>query len=176
MSFRLCSPLQQSFIFNCMKLMDYKKKQWTVINVWLKEEYTHACKVLNAYGHQEQCAQMDAENLKKGEICVEDNHLRWLKAHVGYLGNECAVELAKEAITKGDPFLLPKPLSDLKAEIKSAALSIWQDNWDNGETGRSTHDIVPRVSNKPVGWNREEIMFVTGHGPLIPSSLQSSNT
>ncbi|GBN56303.1 hypothetical protein AVEN_117553-1 [Araneus ventricosus] len=64
-------------------------------------------------------------------------------------------QLAKEAITKGDPFLLPKPLSYLKAEMKSAALSIWQDNWDNGETGRSTHDIVPRVSNKPVGWNRE---------------------
>ncbi|GBN98172.1 hypothetical protein AVEN_163378-1 [Araneus ventricosus] len=78
-------------------------------------------------------------------------------------------------MTKGDPFLLPKPLSYLKSEIKSAALSIWQDNWDNGETGRGTHDIVPRVSNKPVGWNREEIMFVTGHGPF-PSYLQSSNT
>ncbi|GBM10295.1 hypothetical protein AVEN_50011-1 [Araneus ventricosus] len=91
-------------------------------------------------------------------------HLRWLKAHVGYLGNECADQLAKEA--KGDPFFLPKPLSYLKSEIRSAALSIWQENWDNGETGRSTHDIVPRVSNKPVGWIREEIMFVTGHGPF----------
>ncbi|GBL73524.1 hypothetical protein AVEN_159510-1 [Araneus ventricosus] len=69
------------------------------------------------------------------------------------------------------PFLLPKPLSYLKSEINLAALSIWQDNWDNGETGRSTHDIVPRVSNKPVGWNREEMMFVTGHGPL-PSYLR----
>ncbi|GBM69188.1 hypothetical protein AVEN_103114-1 [Araneus ventricosus] len=81
-------------------------------------------------------------------------------------GNECADQLAKEDITKGDSFLLPKPLSYLKAEIKSAALSIWQGNWDNGETGRSTHDIVPRVSNKPAGWKREEIMFVTGHGPF----------
>ncbi|GBN52199.1 hypothetical protein AVEN_17458-1 [Araneus ventricosus] len=93
-------------------------------------------------------------------------YLRWLKAHVGYFGNECADQLAKEAITKGDPFLLPKPLSYLKSEIKSAALSIWQDNWDDGKTGRSTHDIVPRVSNKPVGWNREELMFVTGRGPF----------
>ncbi|GBM21554.1 hypothetical protein AVEN_85362-1 [Araneus ventricosus] len=38
-------------------------------------------------------------------------HLRWLKAHVGYLSNECADQLAKEAITKGDPFFLSKPLS-----------------------------------------------------------------
>ncbi|GBO17541.1 hypothetical protein AVEN_150018-1 [Araneus ventricosus] len=51
-------------------------------------------------------------------------HLRWLKAHVGYLGNECADQLTKEAITKGDPFLLPKPLSYLKSEIRSVALSI----------------------------------------------------
>ncbi|GBL87832.1 hypothetical protein AVEN_192017-1 [Araneus ventricosus] len=94
-------------------------------------------------------------------------HLRWFKAHVRYLGNECADQLAKEAITKGDPCFLPKPLSYLKSEIRSAALSIWQDNWDNGETVRSTHDIVPRVTNKPVGWNREELMFVTGHGPFL---------
>ncbi|GBM45027.1 hypothetical protein AVEN_98878-1 [Araneus ventricosus] len=97
-------------------------------------------------------------------------HLRRLKAHVGYLGNELADQLAKEAITKGDPFLLPKPLYHLKSEIKSAALSIWQDNWVNRETGRSTHDIVVRVSSKPVGCNREKIMFVTGHAPF-PSSL-----
>ncbi|GBM57964.1 hypothetical protein AVEN_72915-1 [Araneus ventricosus] len=109
-------------------------------------------------------------------LCHKHIHLRWFKAHVvGYLGNECADQLAKEAITKMDPFFLPKTLSYLKSEIKSAALSIWQHSWDNGETGRSTHDIVPRVSNKLVGWNREEIMFVTGHGPF-PSYLQSSNT
>ncbi|GBN16185.1 hypothetical protein AVEN_111671-1 [Araneus ventricosus] len=77
-------------------------------------------------------------------------HLRWVKALVRFLGNECADHLVKEAITKGDPFFLPKPLSYLKSEIRSAALSIWQDNWDNRETNSSTHEIVPRVSNKPV--------------------------
>ncbi|GBM87633.1 hypothetical protein AVEN_235169-1 [Araneus ventricosus] len=87
-------------------------------------------------------------------------------------GNECADQLTKEAITKGDPFFLPKCY--LKSEIKSAALSICHDNWDNGETGRKTHDIVPGVSNKTVGWNREELMFVTGHGPF-PSYLHRFN-
>ncbi|GBM83186.1 hypothetical protein AVEN_43681-1 [Araneus ventricosus] len=84
-------------------------------------------------------------------LSLERIHLRWLKAHVGYLGNEYADHLAKEAITKGFPFFLPNPLSYQKSEIRSAALSIWQDNWDNSETGRRTHDIVPRFSNKPVG-------------------------
>ncbi|GBO41524.1 hypothetical protein AVEN_133168-1, partial [Araneus ventricosus] len=42
---------------------------------------------------------------------------RMLKAHVGHLGNKCTDQLAKEAITKGEPFFLPKPLSYLKSEI-----------------------------------------------------------
>ncbi|GBN92563.1 hypothetical protein AVEN_162665-1 [Araneus ventricosus] len=125
--------------------------------------------ILNPKSHRSLVREIQTPLLSHKHI-----HLKWLKTHVGYLGNECADQLAKEVITNGDPFLLPKPLSYLKSEIKSAALSIWQDNWDNGGTGRSTHDIVPRVSNKPVGWNREEIMFVTGHGPF-PSYLHRFN-
>ncbi|GBL75371.1 hypothetical protein AVEN_194568-1 [Araneus ventricosus] len=142
------------------------------IKIWT-DSLSSLMAILNSKSHHSMIREIQTLLLSHKHI-----HLRWLKAHVGYLGNECAEQLAKEAITKGDPFLLPKPLSYLKSEIKSAALSIWQDNWDNGETGRSTHGIVPRVSNKPVGWNREEIMFVTGHGtgPFIPSSLQSSKT
>ncbi|GBM60672.1 hypothetical protein AVEN_62623-1 [Araneus ventricosus] len=99
---------------------------------------------------------------------------RHRNSNMGYLGIECADQLAIEAITKGVPFFLPKPLSYLKSEIRSSAFSIWQDNWDNGETGRSTHDIVPRVSNKPVGWNREELLFFIGHGH-IPSYRHGFN-
>ncbi|GBO01538.1 hypothetical protein AVEN_132139-1 [Araneus ventricosus] len=51
------------------------------------------------------------------------------------------------------------------ASLLVNALSIWQDKWDNGETGRSTYEIVPnRVSNKPVGWSREELMFFQDTG------------
>ncbi|GBN23027.1 hypothetical protein AVEN_30138-1 [Araneus ventricosus] len=138
------------------------------IKIWT-DSLSSLVDILNPKSHHSMVREIQTLLLSHKHI-----HLRWLKAHVGYLGNECADQLAKEAITKGNPFLLSKPLSYRKAEIKSAALSIWQDNWDNGETGRSTHDIVPRVSNKPVEWNREEIMFVTGHGPF-PSYLHRCN-
>ncbi|GBM27653.1 hypothetical protein AVEN_49956-1 [Araneus ventricosus] len=72
---------------------------------------------------------------------------------------------------KRRPFLSPKPLSYLKSEIRSTDLSIWQ---DNGKTGRRTHDIVPGVSIKPVEWNKEQLMFVTGYGPF-PSYLHRFN-
>ncbi|GBL98128.1 hypothetical protein AVEN_84619-1 [Araneus ventricosus] len=90
-----------------------------------------------------------------------------------YLGNEFVDQLAKLAVTKGDLFFQSNSLSYLKSEIRSAALNIWQDNWDNGETIRSTHDIVPRVSNKPVGWNREQLIFVTGHSPFRHAFIAS---
>ncbi|GBM19472.1 hypothetical protein AVEN_259373-1 [Araneus ventricosus] len=139
------------------------------IKIWT-DSLSSLMAILNPKSHDSMVREIQTLLLSHKHI-----HLRRLKAHVGYLGNECADQLSKKAITKDDPFLLPKPLSCLKYEIKSAALSIWQDNWDKGETGRSTHDIVPGVSNKPVRWNREELMFVTGHGPF-PSYLQSSNT
>ncbi|GBN63014.1 hypothetical protein AVEN_173752-1 [Araneus ventricosus] len=138
------------------------------IKIWT-DSLSSLMAILNPKSHHSMVREIQTLLLSHTHI-----HLRWLKARVGYLGNECADQLAKEAITKGYSFLLPKPLSYLKSEIKSAALSIWQDNWDNGETGRSTHDIVPGVSNKPVGWNREEIMFVTGHRPF-PSYLHRFN-
>ncbi|GBN84101.1 hypothetical protein AVEN_113925-1, partial [Araneus ventricosus] len=132
------------------------------IKIWT-DSLSSLMAILNPKSHHSMVREIQTLLLSHKRI-----HLRWLTAHVGYLGNECAYQLAKETITKGDPFVLPKPLSYLISEIKSTAFSIWQDNWDNGETGRSTHDIMPRVSNKPVGWNREEIMFVTGHGPFPP--------
>ncbi|GBO28993.1 hypothetical protein AVEN_119768-1 [Araneus ventricosus] len=38
--------------------------------------------------------------------------------------------------------------------------------WDKGEIGRNTCEIVSRVSNKSVGWSREEFMFDSGYGPF----------
>ncbi|GBN17506.1 hypothetical protein AVEN_266059-1 [Araneus ventricosus] len=137
------------------------------IKIWT-DRLSSLMNILNPKSHHSMVREIQTLLLYHKHI-----HLRWLKAHVGYLGNECADQLAKEAITKGDPFFLRKPLSHLKSEIRSAALSSWQDNWDNGETGRSTNDIVPRVSNKPVGWNREEIMFVTGQGLSLHTFIAS---
>ncbi|GBM56196.1 hypothetical protein AVEN_47263-1 [Araneus ventricosus] len=88
---------------------------------------------------------VSAERFKPFFLSYKHIHLRWLKAQVGHPGNKCADQLAKDAITKGDPFFFPKPSSYQKSEISSAALSIRQDKWDQGETGHSTHQIVPKV-------------------------------
>ncbi|GBN59899.1 hypothetical protein AVEN_94222-1 [Araneus ventricosus] len=93
------------------------------IKIWT-ESLSSLMAILNPKSHHSMVREIQTLLLSHKHV-----HPRWLKANVGYLGNECADQLAKEAITKGNPFFLPKPLSYLKSEIRSAALSIWQDNW-----------------------------------------------
>ncbi|GBM65926.1 hypothetical protein AVEN_262849-1, partial [Araneus ventricosus] len=50
----------------------------------------------------------------------------------------------------------------------------WQSDREDEDTGRSTFNILPRVSTHPCCWKREEILFFTGHGPF-PSYLKRVN-
>ncbi|GBN77707.1 hypothetical protein AVEN_157484-1 [Araneus ventricosus] len=42
----------------------------------------------------------------------------------------------------------------------------WQSDWEHEDTGRSTFNILPRVSTQPCYWKREEIFFFIGHVPF----------
>ncbi|GBO13823.1 hypothetical protein AVEN_125289-1 [Araneus ventricosus] len=42
----------------------------------------------------------------------------------------------------------------------------WQSDWEDEDTGRSTFNILSRVSTHPCYWKTEEILFSTGHGPF----------
>ncbi|GBO07270.1 hypothetical protein AVEN_17168-1 [Araneus ventricosus] len=46
--------------------------------------------------------------------------------------------------------------------------------WNDGDTGRLIHYIIPKVSLQPISWTCNEILFFTGHGPF-PSFLQRFN-
>ncbi|GBN58874.1 hypothetical protein AVEN_12172-1 [Araneus ventricosus] len=50
----------------------------------------------------------------------------------------------------------------------------WQSDWEDEDMGRSTFNILPRVSTQPCYLKREEILFLTGHGPF-PSYLKRFN-
>ncbi|GBO09471.1 hypothetical protein AVEN_249703-1 [Araneus ventricosus] len=93
-----------------------------------------------------------------------------LKARRVNRGNEEADTLAKKAITEGVVMKVLNPRCELKQHLQELFLKKWQNLWDNGNTGRSVHKVLKTVNLKPVFWTREEIMFVTGHGPF-PSFL-----
>ncbi|GBO34625.1 hypothetical protein AVEN_155624-1 [Araneus ventricosus] len=79
------------------------------IKIWT-DSLSSLMAILNPKSHHSMVREIQTLLLSHKHI-----YLRWLKAYVGYLGSECADQLAKEAITKENPFLLPKPLSYLKS-------------------------------------------------------------
>ncbi|GBM02947.1 hypothetical protein AVEN_269861-1 [Araneus ventricosus] len=89
-----------------------------------------------------------------------------LRAHVGYSGNEAADVLAKKATQEGIPTYIPAPRNHIKSLLQKESIIRWKKQWNNGETGRSVHNVLPKVKTTPTPWQRPEIMFATGHGPF----------
>ncbi|GBN72788.1 hypothetical protein AVEN_139294-1 [Araneus ventricosus] len=48
-----------------------------------------------------------------------------------------------------------------KQQVKS--IIRWQKEWDNGETGRSGYNVLPKVKTAPTPWQRSEIMVHFRH-------------
>ncbi|GBM79556.1 hypothetical protein AVEN_77125-1 [Araneus ventricosus] len=96
--------------------------------------------------------------------------LNWIKVHVGFLGNEAADFLAKQAAKEGTHHHLQAPKCHLKTTLRTLSLNKWQQDWDSGDTGRAIFDILPKVTLTSASWSRESILFATGHGPF-PSYL-----
>ncbi|GBL83335.1 hypothetical protein AVEN_110651-1 [Araneus ventricosus] len=57
------------------------------------------------------------------------------------------------------------PRCELK-HLQELIFKKWQNLWDNGSTVSSVHKVLKTAHLKPVFWIREEILFVTGHGPF----------
>ncbi|GBO14057.1 hypothetical protein AVEN_4756-1 [Araneus ventricosus] len=110
------------------------------------------------------------------EILLKSTNIKlgWIKAHVGYSGNEAADVLAKKATQEGIPTFIPAPRNHIKSLLQKESIIRWQKEWDNGETGNSVHNVLPKVKTTSTPWQRPEIMFVTGHGPF-PTYLKRFN-
>ncbi|GBN61739.1 hypothetical protein AVEN_34510-1 [Araneus ventricosus] len=69
----------------------------------------------------------------------------------------------KEVTSLESSLRYPATRSLLKTIIKNFNLRRWQEEWVNGLTGRNIQRILPKVSLIPTPWNREDIIFATGH-------------
>ncbi|GBN58428.1 hypothetical protein AVEN_225387-1 [Araneus ventricosus] len=110
------------------------------------------------------------------EILLKSTNIKlgWIRAHVGYSGNEAADILAKKATQEGIPTYIPAPRNHIKSLLQKESIIRWQKEWDNGETGRSVHNVLPKVKTTPTPWQRQEIMFLTGLGPF-PTYIKRFN-
>ena len=112
--------------------------------------------------------------------------IQWIKAHVGFQGNEEADMLAKKGAEQErygpEPFL-PVPEAFLKKATKDIQIANWNDNWRNTKDCRQTKLWLPEVTNKMEKYMKKMsrldlgkiVQFITGHCNLKRhKSLQSN--
>ncbi|GBN88234.1 hypothetical protein AVEN_20396-1 [Araneus ventricosus] len=108
------------------------------------------------------------------EILLGNPHIKisWIKAHVGYFGNETAGSPAKAAAESNDVQLdIKLPKCHARNILRIDMMKQWQSEWDEGDTGRSRINIFPKVSLQSANWNRADVLFFTGHGLLHTITL-----
>ncbi|GBM91957.1 hypothetical protein AVEN_109126-1 [Araneus ventricosus] len=88
--------------------------------------------------------------------------ITWIKAHVGYKGNEVADSLAEKATENDIPYTnIQLPRYFIKGSLKSLMLDKWQNEWAEGVHGRGICNLRVKMCMEPC--RREEIIFFAGH-------------
>ncbi|GBN33742.1 hypothetical protein AVEN_193042-1 [Araneus ventricosus] len=107
----------------------------------------------------------EVKRLLKRERSERGVFLHWVKAHVGYHGNELADGKAKAATDSPSVSVdLPVSSSRFKCKLKSIMIQAWQDHWDfSPNKGKFTSSIIPNVALKIHFWGEMAELF-TGHG------------
>ncbi|XP_067129592.1 uncharacterized protein [Centruroides vittatus] len=96
-------------------------------------------------------------------------YFKWVRGHSGVPGNEAADQLAKQAASSTLGYDYSKILiSKIRLWAFNQALSLWQKEWDNGATGRTTHRFIPNISER-LKWkfftpNYRLTQLITAHG------------
>ncbi|GBN92512.1 hypothetical protein AVEN_116809-1 [Araneus ventricosus] len=90
-----------------------------------------------------------ARDIYKSLITNKHIHNSWIKVHVSYDGKEEADRLAEEAAesNRDPPSLKEINLSEIYLQEKK--MEDWQSDWEEEDTGRTTFNILPKVSTHP---------------------------
>ena len=95
--------------------------------------------------------------------------IKWIKAHIGILGNEMADKLAKEATTMDEAqYAYTKiPKSTIVLKAKQDGHAKWQEQWTNTTKGRITNSFFPSIHKRmklKIPISPEFTSLTTGHG------------
>lgn len=91
--------------------------------------------------------------------------IHWVKAHNSVICNEVADQLAKAAVSTGDPVIIPFPRSFFKRSLFLSFINSWYDDLVANSSGDRFFEFFPCRLKRPV-LNRFLYFFFSGHGPF----------
>ena len=107
-------------------------------------------------------------------------HIRWVKAHIGTPGNECADFLAKKGSTlgTGNNGMIETPLTVVKRDIDKFYYNKWKAAWLQYKSARQTkiwfQEPDQNKSKELLNLDRNKlsilVQFITGHNRLMRHS------
>ena len=77
--------------------------------------------------------------------------IKWIRAHVGYPGNEYADELAKkgtEMLLYGPEPIVPYPKTTINEQIHLTTTNMWAKTWKNRTDARQSAIFFPEINQK----------------------------
>ncbi|XP_023209850.1 uncharacterized protein LOC111612824 [Centruroides sculpturatus] len=111
--------------------------------------------------------QLIIDELKKSKSNLV--YFSWTRAHQGVIGNEEADVLAKETATSPvTPSFDDIPTVTVKNLIRETLIHMWQREWEEADTGKTTFKFLPNISNRlslnHINGNHFTSQLLTGHG------------
>jgi len=91
------------------------------------------------------------EEIRKTTALEKENwniEYTWIKAHVGYYGNEIADKLAKEAARNSDICYSKIPKSEIDHQEREKGREEWQQQWDHTTKGSVTKEFFPNIKDR----------------------------
>ncbi|XP_023244798.1 uncharacterized protein LOC111642659 [Centruroides sculpturatus] len=113
--------------------------------------------------------QLIMDELKKNKSNLI--YFLWTRAHQGVIGNEEADVLAKETATSPvTPSFDDIPTVAIKNLIRETLIHMWQREWEEADTGRTTFKFLPNIPNRlslnHIYGNYFTSQLPTGHGNI----------
>ncbi len=129
---------------------------------------------LNGHLAQDETTRDILETLRILNV-ITPTEVRWIEGHSGIVGNELADSLAREGAMKATRLIGPKPYmpvswKEIKKQIHSHYLELWQNKWESLVDCRISKLFYPRVreDKKIVRMSQQDLQsltqMATGHG------------
>ena len=169
----------QAELLAITRAAEYVKSNWGLYSdkhVVIRSDSAAALQSIQSHKIHSKTVECAVEALKQAAGVAATITLSWVKAHVGYEGNEEADRLAKIGAESQnlEETLLPTPLCHIKTKTAQSFETEWVNRWRNYKHARKTKLFfdapAPRKTNALIKLTRGKlsmmVTLLTGHNNL----------